>query len=70
MSKSEINTDSSIPGSRNGGSRVKIPSLPVSDSSNESDEDATAGKSQQQIGTADDPTRYGDWVKNGRCIDF
>lgn len=27
-----------------------------------------AGKVQERA--APDPTRYGDWEKNGRCIDF
>lgn len=29
-------------------------------------------KPRQEIGGRDglDPTRYGDWEKNGRCIDF
>jgi len=32
---------------------------------------ATIGKSKE-IGGRDglDPTRYGDWEKNGRCVDF
>jgi hypothetical protein len=32
-----------------------------------------AAPSQDRIGAerpAPDPTRYGDWEKNGRCIDF
>lgn len=30
------------------------------------------GKRPREIGGRDgpDPTRYGDWEKNGRCIDF
>ncbi len=35
--------------------------------------DVPAGKEQpKEIGGRDgpDPTRYGDWEKNGRCIDF
>ncbi len=33
---------------------------------------ATAGGAQREIGGRDgpEPTRYGDWEKNGRCIDF
>jgi hypothetical protein len=34
----------------------------------------TAGKTRAEQPAADssrlDPTRYGDWEKNGRCIDF
>lgn len=30
----------------------------------------TADKSAISGKKNDDPTRYGDWVKNGRCIDF
>lgn len=31
-----------------------------------------AADSPQEVGGRDgpDPTRYGDWEKNGRCIDF
>ncbi|MBT5219543.1 MAG: DUF1674 domain-containing protein [Woeseia sp.] len=35
--------------------------------------DVPTGKEQpKEIGGRDgpDPTRYGDWEKNGRCIDF
>lgn len=36
--------------------------------------DAASGESarEKEIGGRDgpDPTRYGDWEKNGRCIDF
>jgi len=33
---------------------------------------ATAGGAPAEVGGRDgpDPTRYGDWEKNGRCIDF
>ena len=32
----------------------------------------TGDKKKKEIGGRDgpDPTRYGDWEKNGRCIDF
>jgi len=32
----------------------------------------TGDKNKREIGGRDgpDPTRYGDWEKNGRCIDF
>ncbi|PWK92936.1 DUF1674 domain-containing protein [Fulvimonas soli] len=29
-----------------------------------------AGGKERTERTAPDPTRYGDWEKNGRCIDF
>jgi len=34
--------------------------------------DAAAATTAKEIGGRDgpDPTRYGDWEKNGRCIDF
>lgn len=34
--------------------------------------DAADTPAQREIGGRDgpDPTRYGDWEKNGRCIDF
>ncbi len=33
---------------------------------------STSGRSNIEIGgrVGPDPTRYGDWEKNGRCIDF
>lgn len=33
---------------------------------------ATKAPAQKEIGGRDglEPTRYGDWEKNGRCIDF
>jgi hypothetical protein len=39
----------------------------------ESDAPAAAAGSAGEIGGREsglDPTRYGDWEKNGRCIDF
>jgi len=35
-------------------------------------ENAPPASAQVEIGGRDgpDPTRYGDWEKNGRCIDF
>ncbi|MFT5500910.1 MAG: hypothetical protein ACI88G_001043 [Woeseiaceae bacterium] len=35
-------------------------------------EDSAANRGQKEIGGRDgpDPTRYGDWEKAGRCIDF
>jgi hypothetical protein len=35
-------------------------------------EAATARARPQEVGGRDgpEPTRYGDWEKNGRCIDF
>lgn len=54
---------------------------PISDSNDSSTETAAAVPSQEgrlesgngkEIGGRGglDPTRYGDWEKNGRCIDF
>ena len=48
------------------------------DTSTESEHDEVADKKQssgerpKEIGGRDgpDPTRYGDWEKSGRCIDF
>ena len=46
------------------------------DSTDQPDEKAGATdkriKKEKEIGGRDgpDPTRYGDWEKNGRCIDF
>jgi hypothetical protein len=41
------------------------PEQPVADVS-------SAAPPQQEVGgrTGPDPTRFGDWEKNGRCIDF
>ena len=41
-------------------------------SADEPAKDLNADKPQVEIGGRDgpDPTRYGDWEKNGRCIDF
>ena len=38
----------------------------------EAEQPATNRQSQREIGgrPGPDPTRYGDWEKNGRCIDF
>lgn len=35
-------------------------------------EAVASGKTAREFGGRDgpDPTRYGDWEKNGRCIDF
>lgn len=35
-------------------------------------ETPAGGESAEEVGGRDgpDPTRYGDWEKNGRCIDF
>ncbi len=45
------------------------PSLRASkESSKEVEEKKQLEKNQKK--DRPDPTRYGDWVKNGRCIDF
>ena len=64
-------TDDNPDKSKSGGSAV------ASDTDN-SDTNDNAGKAEgepkrpREIGGRDgpDPTRYGDWEKNGRCIDF
>lgn len=42
------------------------------DSADEPTKDIYSKRPQVEIGGRDgpDPTRYGDWEKNGRCIDF
>jgi hypothetical protein len=53
-------------------------SVPIPPASEQNDEttDAVAGPPAEgaaEIGGREsglDPTRYGDWEKNGRCIDF
>ena len=49
---------------------------PDADSAEKQGDDAEArsedNKTPKEIGGRDgpDPTRYGDWEKNGRCVDF
>jgi hypothetical protein len=50
-------------------------SEPVDNSSPVDDDNALPGEQQQQPAEyggpkGEEPTRYGDWEKNGRCIDF
>jgi len=42
------------------------------DGENKVEPDSTGIVREKEIGGRDgpDPTRYGDWEKNGRCIDF
>ena len=44
----------------------------ASSSGNDSEADAKPASTPREIGGRDgpEPTRYGDWEKNGRCIDF
>ncbi len=42
---------------------VSVPAEPVA-------VPATGGEGMTRERAAPDPTRYGDWEKNGRCIDF
>ncbi|MCP4983595.1 MAG: DUF1674 domain-containing protein [Gammaproteobacteria bacterium] len=50
------------------------PESPVETSESEEGEAGTGGQAQQprEYGgpKGQEPTRYGDWEKNGRCIDF
>lgn len=43
-----------------------------SEAANPVDIEHKGNKKKKEIGGRDgpDPTRYGDWEKNGRCIDF
>ena len=47
-------------------------SKPISDTEQDTAADQDPGQRPKEIGGRDgpDPTRYGDWEKNGRCIDF
>jgi len=38
----------------------------------DADKERADNKKKKEVGGRDgpDPTRYGDWEKNGRCIDF
>ena len=44
----------------------------ISDNEPEQQSPKPAAESPKEIGgrAGPDPTRYGDWEKNGRCIDF
>jgi hypothetical protein len=52
-------------------SESKQPETPTTPRA-EPEGEATANKESGEIGGrgGPDPTRYGDWEKNGRCIDF
>ncbi len=49
---------------------------PETDNTDDANDSAEGGfqcdKSAKEVGGRDgpDPTRYGDWEKNGRCVDF
>ena len=45
---------------------------PVEDQPAAAGEKAASGGKSKEVGGRDglDPTRFGDWEKNGRCIDF
>lgn len=47
-------------------------STAISDDENKVGRDSAGIVREKEIGGRDgpDPTRYGDWEKNGRCIDF
>jgi hypothetical protein len=53
---------------KNNGSK----SGPRPDDNNSAAESAGVTRVQNEVGGRDgpDPTRFGDWEKNGRCIDF
>ena len=48
------------------------PSKPVADNDDEQPRTNDDGKLAEEFGgpKGKEPTRYGDWEKNGRCIDF
>lgn len=49
-----------------------LPAMPDEDTQEEDLENAPEPEQPKEIGGRDgpDPTRYGDWEKAGRCIDF
>lgn len=68
MSSSELKKDSETITK----TQVGIEPASQKENSNESKKDAPVSK-QTEIGGRKkglEPTRYGDWEKNGRCIDF
>ncbi len=46
--------------------------VPVSEENRNTIEGASAAKAEKEIGgpPGPEPTRFGDWEKKGRCIDF
>jgi len=57
------------------GDAIKLADLLAAEAHDEHDDhphESTAGQVKEIGGRRDgpDPTRYGDWEKNGRCIDF
>jgi len=48
------------------------PSKPAADNDDEQPRANDEGKLAEEFGgpKGKEPTRYGDWEKNGRCIDF
>ena len=54
------------------GETVQTPEPHPDASPAEPPEQAEQGRVTKEIGGREgpDPTRYGDWEKNGRCIDF
>jgi hypothetical protein len=51
---------------------MKTPDENATDPAQELEKDVQPSKLPEEIGgrAGPDPTRYGDWEKNGRCIDF
>jgi len=51
---------------------IQDPSKPTSDSDEEQLPDSDEDQPVKEFGgpKGKEPTRYGDWEKNGRCIDF
>jgi hypothetical protein len=52
--------------------RRSRPPKPVVKQDNKNTDSASDSGPVEEIGGRDglDPTRYGDWEKNGRCVDF
>jgi hypothetical protein len=67
MSKPDLILDPATPPGQ-GSSATKV----LADSAPESPVAAPAGVKPREIGGRDgpEPTRFGDWEKSGRCIDF
>lgn len=53
-------------------SKTEATQAESADDSSTGDTETPASEAQSEIGgrKGPDPTRYGDWEKNGRCIDF
>jgi hypothetical protein len=73
MGGAAANAEAAIPEATNrDGARRQGPASPPSGADPKAGAAAKAGKKLKEIGgpKGPEPTRYGDWERGGRCIDF